>query len=465
MLFNHTVTDFKDEGDHVIVYVTSRDGKQSTYKTQYLVGADGGKTIGPKIGVEMHGVRGLRKVVSTHFKADLSRYWDDRVGITHFCNPEHGIEMRSGSMLPLGPTWGRFSEEWQMHFAINVNELVFPRESLEDRVRQLLKLPNLPLEVLSFSNWILESVLADKYQKGRVFVAGDSAHRHPPTTGLGLNTAVQDAHNIAWKLGYVLQGKASRTILDSYEAERLPIGKAVCDWALFTSQRHQVISKAIGLQDGQTEANKAHFMDMFDDNSDTGKAKLAYLQYVIDGQKVEFQAHGMDLGFMYGEGQFVPDNSPPPPRDPSRQLYTPTTRPGHRLPHAWLDEGDKMISTHDLVGSEGSFLLIADRDGTAWVDAARKAAKARGVPLKTVQIVQPLDLPVPGEFVDLEKQWAQIKEFGSEGAILVRPDNIVGWRSFGPGSNEEISRVFDAILGLSPLPHVITAVNGVHVSA
>lgn len=150
-----------------------------SYRSNYLVGADGGKTVGPKIGVEMEGPGGLRKIVSTHFKADLSVYWDDRTGIAHFCNPVMGAGMRSGSILPLGPTWGRYSEEWQMHFAINPEDPVFPRDEAVNRIRQLLNLPKLEIEVLSLSNWVLERVLASKYRQGRVFIGGDSAHRHP----------------------------------------------------------------------------------------------------------------------------------------------------------------------------------------------------------------------------------------------------------------------------------------------
>lgn len=419
-----------------------------SYRSNYLVGADGGKTVGPKIGVEMEGPGGLRKIVSTHFKADLSVYWDDRTGIAHFCNPVMGAGMRSGSILPLGPTWGRYSEEWQMHFAINPEDPVFPRDEAVNRIRQLLNLPKLEIEVLSLSNWVLERVLASKYRQGRVFIGGDSAHRHPPTTGLGLNTAVQDSHNLAWKLSLVLKGKAPSDILDSYEVERLPIGRINCDWAFFTSQRHHVIAKAIGIEDGQPETNKANFLRMFHDDSEIGKASRAYLQYVIDGQKVEFAAHEMDLGFVYQQGLLVPDGSPAPPRHAMHQVYTPTARPGHRIPHAWLDNQGKRVSTHDLVGPEGHFLLITGRNGTMWAAAARRAAKLRSIGLNVAQIVEPMDQPTNEEYVDLESQWTEVKGFDTDGAILVRPDNIVAWRSAGVGQAQDISDAFDQILGL-----------------
>ncbi|KAJ4345203.1 uncharacterized protein N0V89_011332 [Didymosphaeria variabile] len=287
-----------EEDDHVRVDVLDRvSGQMLCYRAQYVVGADGGKTVGPKLGIELDGVRNLRKIISVHFKADLSQYWDDRVGIAHFANPELGLGMKSGSMLPLGPTWGRHSEEWQMHFAIDADKPSPPREDAVRRVRELLKLPDFNMEILSFSSWTLERVLANEYRKGRVFIGGDAAHRHPPTTGLGLNTAVQDAHNLAWKLSYALKNKAQLNLLDTYEVERRAIGKRNCDWALFTSKCHLIIGAAIGLQNGQPDANKEHLTRLFDAQSETGRAGLAQLQHVIDGQAIEFHAHNLDLGF------------------------------------------------------------------------------------------------------------------------------------------------------------------------
>ena len=107
-----------------------------------------------------------------------------------------------------------------MHFAIGIDDPLFPREDAVVRIRELLKLPDLEVEVLSLSNWVLERVHATEYQHGRIFVASDSAYRHPPTTGLGLNTAIQDAYNIAWKLIYILGSRATKVLLDTYHIER-----------------------------------------------------------------------------------------------------------------------------------------------------------------------------------------------------------------------------------------------------
>lgn len=446
VLFSHSVTGFEDKGDHVVVQYTNDKGEEKTLKTQYLVGADGGKTVNPILGIEMHGMTNVRRVVSAHFKADVSQYWDDRTGIAHFASPEHGMGMRGGSMLPHGPTWGRHSEEWQMHFSIPFDAPMLKKDEFVGRIRELLKLPELEIELLSASEWTLERVLADKYQQGRVFIGGDSAHRHPPTTGLGLNTAVQDAHNLAWKLAAVLHGTAAPSLLDTYQQERLPIGKRNCDWAMFTARCHGFIGNAIGLQEGQAEANHLQITRMLED-SEIGRATRAQVQYIVDGQAIEFHAHDMDLGFAYEQGALVPDGSDPPPSDPRQQTYTPSTRPGRRLPHAWVEHKGKALSTQDILGSAGDFLLITDQSGTPWVEAAQAAAKAKKLGLRVARIVQPLERKAEeDEYCDVDQEWAKVKDFKTGGAILVRPDSLVAWRSSGPGDGAELVKAIEKIL-------------------
>lgn len=425
----------------------SKDGTKSTYRAKYLFGADGGKTVGPKLGIEMDGPKNMRQATSVHFKADLSQYWDESTCIVHFASPENGRGSKTGSMLPLGPTWGRHCEEWQAHFFTPIGEPPFSKEHAVSRLRELLKLPDLQVEVIGTSNWVLERVLARKYGAGRIFLGGDATHRHPPTTGLGLNTAVQDAHNIAWKLSYVLNGTASPNMLESYEIERRHIGKRNCDWALFTSKRHAVINAALGLLEGQAEANTVHLTSMFNPYSEIGRAGRAVLKYVIDGQSIEVSAHEMDLGFFYPEGNLVSDGTDAPLEDPTHQKYTPTTRPGHRLPHVWLEHLGGIISTHDLVGTKGDFLLITDYHGQSWVDAAMQAVKANGVKLRVALIRPPYKGVKTGDYVDFDEHWSQVRGIKDGGAILVRPDTIVGWRSLGPGNSDDISTAFDVILG------------------
>ena len=120
VLFGHNVEDFSDCGNHVLVTVRDQDGKASRYRAQYLVGADAGKLVGPKIGVEMEGPTGICDMVSMHFECDLSQYWDDRFFACHLVNGSCETIFESGALVPMGPTWGKHSEEWVFHLGFDL---------------------------------------------------------------------------------------------------------------------------------------------------------------------------------------------------------------------------------------------------------------------------------------------------------------------------------------------------------
>lgn len=452
VLFNHNVTSFEATDDYILVSVVNDEKKELRYRAKYLVGADGGKTVGPHIGVEMQGPTGIVDIVSTHFKADLSPYWDDRNFIAHFSNPGGGSLLGSGSLVPMGPTWGRFSEEWTLHFGFDLNdESRWDESRLIPRIRELLKLPDLQMEVLNINHWVLERVLASKYQQGRTFIAGDAAHRHPPTTGLGLNTAIGDAHNLAWKLALVLKGQAHPRLLDTYEVERRPIGKRNCDWGLMTFMNTAVLNAAVGLVPGQPEMNEARFEALFED-SDVGATLRATVQDALRSQKIEFSAHDLELGYSYSDGALLSDGTPRPIPDPLGQVYKPTTRPGHRLPHAWLrvnhNKDHKLISTHDLVGKGADFLLLTDSKGVAWGSAAKHVSQRFGV---NVNVATVDTQPLHGKdvmYIDHNSTWASLNQLQPGGAILVRPDNMVAWRCSRPSDDEtrDLTKAMGAVL-------------------
>ncbi|MGE3773028.1 MAG: FAD-dependent monooxygenase, partial [Gammaproteobacteria bacterium] len=191
--FHHELTSLAQDGDGASAEILDRDAARVRHvRARYVVAADGGKTLGPMLGVRMQGPTDLGRIVSSHISADLSRWWDDGCLITWFINPDHEGVFGSGAMVPMGPTWGRHSEEWVVHFGFPPGQSTpFDEAGVVPHLRALLKLPTLELKVHKVSNWQLDAVLADRYQVGRVFFVGDAAHRHPPTTGLGLNTAIQ----------------------------------------------------------------------------------------------------------------------------------------------------------------------------------------------------------------------------------------------------------------------------------
>ena len=477
VLFGHDMTEFVDNGDSVTVHVTDSEGRQSSYRTQYLVGADGGRTIGQQIGVKMEGPTGITDMVSVHFGADLSQYWDDRYFACHFVNGACGTIFESGAIVPMGPTWGKYSEEWVFHFGFDLDDNArFQEGKLIPRIRDLLKIPNLDITVHKVSHWIIERVLADKYRQGRMFIAGDAAHRRPPTTGLGLNTAVEDAFNLAWKLSLVLNQRAPPSLLDTYESERRPVGELNCDWGLFTFQNSAVINAAVGLVPGQPESNRRRLASLFAD-SRMGSALRAQTAKMIESQRIEFSAHDIELGFRYAHGFFVPDDSSSSSSssdqphllsgaaltDPLGQIYHPSTRPGHRLPHAWLElaDDDRVVSTHDLVGPHGDWALITDAHGAAaWIPAAERAGRRAGITIRAVQVgtLAP-PTPTPSLVVrDYDDRWAVVKGVKEGGAVLVRPDNVVGWRSRAPSQRDggELGAAVERLFGRGGGPVSLT---------
>ncbi len=446
--FHHVMDGFSQDPDGVTARVTDRTtGETSTVRARYLLGADGGRSIADALGVTMDGDGGAWNVISVHFSADLSRWWSgDKVLITNFVSPDGGPVSRYG-MVAMGPHWGLASEEWALHFHLPPSiDLDVSEQAAGDRVRELLKLPDLDVTVHQVSRYQPEAVVARTFRVGRVFLAGDAAHRQPPATGLGLNTAIQDAHNTAWKLQAVLSGAADSALLDSYESERLPVARRTVDWAMFSFRNHGVLHAGLGLMPGQpNEVTQANFDALFADTP-IGETRRARTAEVFRTQRMEYQAHDIEVGFHYENGALVPDGTRPPPRDPMGSAYHPVTRPGHRLPHAWLASGEDRVSTHDLVGSGGGFVLITGPAADGWRRTAKRLADDCRVELTVVSVS---DDPGPDDYLDADGDWAALRGVRQDGAVLVRPDNHVAWRTVrgGPQAEAELGSALRAVLG------------------
>lgn len=450
-LFYHELVSLEQDAQLVTAVIRDRATERTfTVRADYLIAADGGRTVGPIVGSRLEGRTNLVDMVTVYFRADLSEWWDDDHAMTTwFVNPEGG-SWSSGVLGKLGPTrFDRHSEEWMFHFSFRHDDPArFDESSLLPRMRELLKLPELQPDIIGIGHWVVEGVLADRYRFGRVFLAGDAAHRHPPTTGLGLNSAIQDAHNLAWKLAQVLGGKASDALLDSYEAERRPVADRNVRWALMTFENHPLTDVAIGLVRGDGETSRRNFAKFFAEDEE-GRTRRARVRQVMDVQRMEWQAHDLEIGFCYEQGALVPDGTRAPERDPMGGVYVPTTRPGHRLPHCWLERAGSRCSTLDLAGA-GGFVLITGATGLAWVEAARAVGETLGLGITAVTIGE------GGDYADAERRWQYLREIADNGAILVRPDNHVAWRMREAAADPaaELSRAFARIflrdLPLSP---------------
>lgn len=437
--YNHQLVSFTQDSEGVTAVVEDRaSGTHYNVRARYLIGADGGKTVGPAVGAVFEGQTDLAHMVTVYFKADLSQYWDDDHAMTTwFVNPEGG-SWASGVLGQLGPNrFGRHSEEWMFHFSFRPDDPSrFEEASLLPRMRELLKVDVHP-EIIGIGHWTVEGVLVDRYRWGRVLLAGDAAHRHPPTTGLGLNSAFQDAHNLTWKLAAVIKGQAPDSLLDTYETERRPVAEFNIQWALMTFQNHQLTDGGIGLVRGDPAASLASFRRFFADNAE-GRTRRARLARIMEVQRMEWQAHDVELGYHYEEGAVQMDGTPSPARDPLGQTYVPTSRPGHRLPHAWVERDGLRLSTLDLV-APGRFVLLTGERDSPWAQAALSLFDRHGIAGDVIAIAD------EAQVRDTDRRWRVLREVSAQGAILVRPDQHVGWRSMGAHADPE--RALAAALG------------------
>ena len=446
--FGHELVSLEELDDTVLATVRIRaTGEAYTVRSQYVVAADGGKTVGPMLGIPMCGPEPFVHTVSVHFRADLSRYLDsDDACVRSIIRPSPEGEWTRTGLIAVGPDrWGRHSPQWvsTVTLAPGHEEEQFDAVAAAEAVRERLNISDLEMDVLNVTKWRVEGVYAERYGTDRVFLAGDAAHRHSPMGGLGLNSGIQDAHNLSWKLAAVVLGEAAPALLNSYESERQPVARRNVEFATFAFFNHLTAGAGFGLVPGAPiEYNRAILTSLFADTED-GATRRVRLRETFEILRMESRACELEFGFSYADSPVVvPDGTPPPVRDPSLLDYRPVARPGHRLPHAWLAGPTGQVSTHSLV-QPGRFVLILGAQAGPWVEAAlelRGRCRLR------------LDVFAIGPGGDLEASdgiWEGLRGHDEGGAILVRPDGHVAWRArSGTGAAaSELEHAVSAALG------------------
>jgi hypothetical protein len=257
------------------------------------------------------------------------------------------------------------------------------------------------------------------------FCLGDAVHRHPPLNGLGSNTCIQDAFNLAWKIAYVEKGIAERSILDSFGAERQPVSQGVVTRANQGLRDHLHVWQALGMLEPSPEASKMAFAEL-SQPTEKGVARRKLLQDGVQGTAHEFLAAGVEMNHHYNStAVYLSDEGPRPPLPDDPVLeYQITTYPGSRLPHAWINTRmpGKKFSTIDLAG-HGAFCLLTGIGGDQWKVAASEVGKQLGLEIRSYSIGWLQD------YEDVYFDWAKRREVKEDGCILIRPDRFVAWRS------------------------------------
>ncbi|MEV0600458.1 FAD-dependent monooxygenase [Streptomyces sp. NPDC050315] len=425
----------EQDEDGVTAHLRDRlRGDDFTVRARYLIGADGARSrVAEQAGLPIAGQEGKAGSMNIVFRADLSAHVAHRPSVLYWV-------MRPGAetggigmgLVRMVRPWN----EWLLTWGYDIEQS--PPEIDEDEARRivhdLVGDDTIDVEITSTSLWTVNHTYATRYSTGRVFCAGDAVHRHPPSNGLGSNTSVQDAHNLAWKLAMVVRGEAGEGLLDTYTAERAPVGKGIVDRANLSRDQFGPVFQALGVGGGADDEGIASALAACRAPDAEGARRRRELDAAIELKNYEFNAHGVELNQRYVSAAVLDDGSPAEewPRD--RELYyQPSTRPGAKLPHAWLtDARGRRVSTLDLVG-KGRFTLVTGLSGVVWEAAAEACAADLGVPLATVRIGSDGARDAYGD-------WQRRCETDESGCLLVRPDGYIAWRQASAPRTEDEAR-------------------------
>jgi 2,4-dichlorophenol 6-monooxygenase len=446
--FDTEYLEMAQDEDGVTATVQDRlSGHRYEIRARYMIGADGGRSrVAEQLGLPMEGRMDLAGSMNIVFEADLSRYVAHRPSVLYWVmQPGSDVGGIGMGLVRMVRPWNR----WLIVWGYDINE---PPPVIDDAeatkiVHQLVGADDFDVRIESTSLWSNNHMSATSMSSGRVFCAGDACHRHPPSNGLGSNTSIQDSYNLAWKLSLVLEGRADPSLLDTYTAERAPIAKQVPDRANKSIEEFGPIFDALGLLDTRDPEQMRANMEARKASTPAAAEQRAKLRAAIELKNYEFNAHGVELGQRYASTAVVADGTPEPPYERDPELYYhPTTWPGARLPHAWVERHGHELSVKDLCG-HGRFALLSGIAGEGWVEAAAAVTSQTGVPIAAWVIG-------PGrEVLDTYGDWARASEVEESGCVLVRPDGYVAWRSASLPDDPTgaLARAMGRVLGVQSL--------------
>ncbi|KAJ2998934.1 hypothetical protein NUW58_g163 [Xylaria curta] len=440
------------------VYSTIKDllsGEELTILSNYVCGADGARSVvAQEIQLPFQDTPGGGFALNVWFEADLSHVMAHSPGLIHMLikpdkpQPDYCAIAITRQVTPFS--------EWVISMLAKpgITEVTASQDEIIGHVKDLIGDRSLEVKVKSITTWSIKDCYAEKYSRGKVFCLGDAVHRHPPFNGLGSNTCIQDAYNLAWKIGYVRKGLASHSLLESFNAERQPVGRYVVKRANTTGRIHAQLFALMGVFEPDL-AKKRKILDRLEEDTEEGAKARSLFQQIIENLDSERHGFGAEMNQLYrSKAVWADDEQNPPPNFPDPEEadlhYLESTYPGFRLPHVWLraskaTPSDPMVSTHDLAGN-GHFTIFTGMGGKSkWVDAAAKVREVLSVEIPVYSI--------GGEdYRDVFYDWSRKRGINERGAILVRPDRFVAWRHHSDGADAEnyshkLVKVISHILG------------------
>jgi len=365
--------------------VVNAAGETVSIASRFVIAADGANSpVRGALGINMEGPGILQRFKTVHFHADLSGIVASKPAILYWI-----LNQSAGGTLIAYD----IRDNWVFMYpcdAPGMDPASVTDEVCVNAAKEAIGAPDVELDVLSIREWEMTSEVAEAYRQGSVFLAGDAAHRYPPSGGLGLNTGVGDAHNIAWKIAGVLAGWAPETILDTYEGERRQVALQNAEFSMENAVKMLDVFNHAGVF---AEPGTQPSLDEIRADAERWDA----LQTSIEDQRIHFDGLALHLGAHYC-------------REGAPDLFSDRMQHcevGARLPHVWLEQNGGAVSSLALLSPAEFTLLVGPG-----VDASRIALD---VPLRV--------LSCPEEFSGSTEA---LEELGiAAGAVLVRPDGHI----------------------------------------
>jgi 2-polyprenyl-6-methoxyphenol hydroxylase-like FAD-dependent oxidoreductase len=403
--FRCTLNRFVQHDDHVEVIYTDANGTEQTVRGQYLVGADGSRSVVRRqLGIKLEGTANVAHGFSWLLYAPaLKEIMMDHTGLvamTWFAN-----EDRSAGILVPQDSDGHF-----MYFSAPVPETI-NGDDWETIKRHLFADigAEFPVKPIAGGDLYIHSLVAPRFFDQRVFLAGDAAHLVSPFGGFGMNAAIGDSADLAWKLGAVIQGWGGPHLLASYDVERREVFRwiqALCE----ESTQH---------------VGPAYARAGMEEDSPRGNAIRATLaEEIVAAKTREFVSIGAQLGYVYRSSPVVVHDGQPA-AESTFGSYVPSSAPGARAPHVWLDDGR---SLYDMFGRGFTLLKIGNDDDSSTLESC---ALERGMPLSILRVDHP-----------------QLPTLYEARLALIRPDQHTAWR--GNSLPDDVGALLDVVTGTRP---------------
>ncbi len=435
--FGHKKLNLHQYKDHVEAEVhcignNGKDSKAYTVKAQYVIACDGaGSPTRQALERKLIGEPAFGHQINVYIEADIESLVENEAHQALYWISTTDV---SGVFIGLGGDW--------KHWCFNFSYFPEKGEKAEDfdearclqNIHAALGCTDLEVKILSIGSWVLCGQVIDQYRQGRIFFGGDAAHLNIPTGGFGFNTGMQEVHNLAWKLAYVLRGQAPESLLDSYHEER----REIAVFNVETSRKNAINIRATGAEFG-AKVDDANMLEL---DTAEGIAARKKRSDAIEDQRNHFIFLGQEIGFGYWDSSLVTQDGSAhyveahQVADPI-YTYIANAKPGARAPHCWVMYKGEQKSLLDLFTTDFTLLIYGDRKG--WQEMLHDLPEDIQVNIYTIGTEN-------ADLVDVHNVWHQYYGIDHAGAILIRPDGHVAWRATTTAAEHKGPAISTALL-------------------